>query len=55
MNNYLQKKAENWVSYFVLIGCVLITALLFFLAYRADALGGKLGEPKYTTSDSIAI
>ena len=44
MKAYLQKKAEKWVSIFVLCGCVVITASLFFVAVEADALGDRLAD-----------
>ncbi|HZS42954.1 MAG TPA: hypothetical protein VFA52_01915 [Candidatus Paceibacterota bacterium] len=39
------QRADRWVSTFVLVGCVLITAVLVFAAYKANALGGHLANP----------
>lgn len=56
MNNkkvsaYLQKKAEKWVSLFVLAGCITITASLCFVAIQADALGDRLGGSSETVEN----
>lgn len=41
--SYLQQKAENWVSVFVLGGCVIITVILVVTAFRAIELAERLG------------
>ncbi len=38
MNN-LNRKATPWVSYFVLVGCLCITAVLVYVSQQALAIG----------------
>ena len=52
---YLHRRAENWVSVFVLIGCVAIAGVLVFVAIQAQALGSRFSETSATnySIDSI--
>ncbi len=45
---YLKKRADKWVSVVVLLGCVVITGVLVYTAFKAQAIGGKLAD--YTIS-----
>jgi hypothetical protein len=53
LSAYLNKKAEKWVSLFVLFGCAAITASLLFLALKADALGDRLGNAANVDINSL--
>lgn len=39
LSEYLQRKAENWVSHTVLVGCSLIAFGLLYVSFQADAIG----------------
>jgi hypothetical protein len=42
VRNYFTKPAEQWVSTFVLLGCVAICVVLLYMAYKASVIGSKL-------------
>lgn len=42
--NYLNRKAEKWVSNFVLIGCAAITLSLGYVSYQAQAIGSHYND-----------
>jgi Mn2+/Fe2+ NRAMP family transporter len=41
---FLKRRAENWVSTLVLVGCILITLVLIYTAFEANALGERFNE-----------
>ncbi len=49
--NSLHQKVTPWVSYFVLVGCVCITAMLVYMSRQAYAVGDEWGNPGDTVTE----
>jgi hypothetical protein len=49
----LMQKAEPWVSTFVLWGCILITVVLVYAAYKAQVFAQNLASDTSVTLNSF--
>lgn len=48
--SYWTQKASRGVSVFVLVGCVIITCALVYIAMQANALGDELTPKSFQTA-----